>query len=40
MRYENPEMEIITLELETVIRTSVGTEDVVPGTGASAPKVW
>lgn len=40
MRYEKPEMEVINLELETVIRTSVGTEDVVPNTGASAPSVW
>ena len=40
MKYEKPEMEVLTLESETVIRTSVGTEDVVPNTGASAPGVW
>lgn len=40
MRYEKPEMEVITFEVETVIRTSVGTENVVPNTGASAPEDW
>lgn len=40
MRYEKPEMEVINLELETVIRTSVGTENVVPNDGVPAPEEW
>lgn len=40
MRYEKPEMEVLILGSKTVIRTSVGTEGVVPDKGAYAPEDW
>lgn len=37
MRYEKPEIEVFILKEAYVIRTSVGTENVVPDTGVQAP---
>ena len=40
MRYEKPKIEVLLFKEVDVIRTSVGTEDVVPGNGVKAPDEW